>query len=87
MLGVKKLRHFYALIKCPLVNAYIFITQKIDVTKICAWQILMVPLQSYAKISFKRLLKSLSYLFYPWIPLQNFSSRPYPNVKIILAFF
>ena len=57
-----------------------------DAPKICVQQILTVALQNYAKISFKRLYKSLynySYLFF----FTNFSNRPYPTVKIILAYF
>ena len=46
--------------------------------------ILTIVLQSYAKISFKRLYKNLpTYLIF----LQHFSNRPYPNVKLILAYF
>ena len=48
---LKKLRHFCVLIKCPLVNGYRFITQKVDVDKIGVQQILTVALQNYAKIS------------------------------------
>ena len=47
---------------------------------------LMVTLQNYAKISFKRLYKNLSFLFFT-IFLQHFSNKPYPDVKIVLACF
>ena len=50
-------------------------------------QILTVALQNYAKVSFKRLYKNLSYLFFNEFFLQHFSNRPYLNVKIILAYF
>ena len=43
-------------------------------------QILTVALQIYAKVSFRRLYGNLSYLF------QHLSNKPYPNVKIILAY-
>ena len=49
-------------------------------------QILMFALQNYANISFKRLYKNLSYLFFQEF-LQHFSNGPYPNVKIILLYF
>ena len=61
-----------------------------DAPKICVQQILTFALQNYAKISFKRLYKSLynlSYLFFFTNFSQNFSNRPYPTVKIILAYF
>ena len=42
-----------------------------------------VALQNYTKISFIRLIKNLSYLMFS----QQFSNRPYPSVKTILAYF
>ena len=42
-------------------------------------QILMVPLQNYTKIRFKRLFNKVF--------LKFFSNRPYSNVKITLTYF
>ena len=73
--------------KCPLVDGYRCITQKVDAAKICVQQILTIALTNYAKISFKRLYKNLSYLFFFMNFFRHFPNRPYPNVKIILAYF
>ena len=47
---------------------------------------LTVALQNYTKINFKRLLETCPTYFTRTF-LQRFSNRPYPNVKIILAYF
>ena len=54
--------------------------------KIPKKQILMAGLQNYAKMSFKRLYKNFSYLFFS-IFLNMLSNSSYPNFKIILAYF
>ena len=77
---IKKLRNFYVLTKCFLLYSYVLFSKRLQIynlEKNMKWmqlkyvisktfkkKILIVALQNYAKISFKRLYKNLSYLFF-----------------------
>ena len=68
------------------VNSYRFITQKYGFSKISKKHILTVALQNTQKSASNDFKKTFPTYFFMNF-LQHFSNRPYPNVKIILAYF